>query len=130
MRDPAGAKFLYKLAKSARKHWCGLTVVTQDAADLLGSDLGLAVVSNAATQVLLRQAPQAIDALATAFRLSQGECAFLLNAQQGEALLCGGGERVAFRSLASDAEDYLVRTDPEFPASDEGSGANSGVSAR
>ena len=37
MRDPAGAKFLFLMAKSARKHWCGLTVVTQDAADLLGS---------------------------------------------------------------------------------------------
>jgi type IV secretory pathway VirB4 component len=58
MRDQAGASFLFRLAKSARKHWCGLTVVTQDAADLLGSDLGQAVVANAATQILLRQAPK------------------------------------------------------------------------
>ena len=57
-RDPAGAAFLARLAKSARKHWCGLTVVTQDAADLLASDLGQAVVANAATQVLLGQAPK------------------------------------------------------------------------
>jgi hypothetical protein len=42
-------------------------VVTQDAADVLGSDLGLAVISNAATQILMRQAPQAIDAVTAAF---------------------------------------------------------------
>ncbi len=40
LRDPAGARFLWRLAKSARKHWCGLTVVTQDVDDLLGAELG------------------------------------------------------------------------------------------
>src|SRR5205807_78757 len=72
MRDPEGARFLFRLAKSARRHWCGLTVVTQDAGDLLSTDLGMAVVSNAATQILLRQAPQAIDRVVTAFQLSDG----------------------------------------------------------
>lgn len=123
MRDPAGARFLFRLAKSARKHWCGLSVVTQDAADLLGSELGQAVVANAATQVLLRQAPQAIDALAEAFRLSEGECAFLLAAQRGEGILAAGGERVAFRAVASPAEHRLVTSDPaELKADDEDGG--------
>lgn len=112
MRQDAGARFLYKLAKGARKHWCGLTVTTQDAADVLGSDLGLAVVSNAATQVLLRQAPQAMPVLAEAFRLSEGEQRFLLTARTGEGLLLGGTDRVAFRSLASPVEHPLVTTDP------------------
>jgi type IV secretory pathway VirB4 component len=116
-RDPTGARFLHRLAKSARKHWCGLTTVTQDAADLLASDLGQAVVANAATQVLLGQAPQAIDQLGVAFRLSQGERAFLLAAQPGDAILAAGARRVAFRALASPAEDRLVTTDPEFLAS-------------
>ena len=80
MSEPAGAEFLFRMAKSARKHWAGLTVVTQDAADLLGSPLGQAVVANAATQILLRQAPQSIDALAEAFGLSAGERAYLLGA--------------------------------------------------
>lgn len=112
MRDDAGARFLFRLAKAARKHWCGLTVVTQDAADLLASELGQAVVANAATQVLLRQAPQAMDALARAFRLSEGEQQFLLGARPGEAILLGGSERVAFRAEASPAEHRLVTTDP------------------
>lgn len=112
MRDPEGAKFLFRMAKAARKHWAGLTVVTQDTADLLGSDLGQAVVANAATQVLLRQAPQSIDALAAAFRLSDGEAQFLLAARQGEGLLAAGTDRVAFQALASPAEHRLVTTDP------------------
>jgi hypothetical protein len=103
---------LYRLAKSARKHWCGLTVISQDAADLLSSDLGQAVVANASTQILMGQAPQAIPALADAFRLSQGESHFLLGAHPGEAILLAGTERVAFRSLASPAEHPLVTTDP------------------
>jgi len=70
---PEGARFLQRLAKSARKHWCGLTVVTQDPADLLATDLGRAVVANAATQILLRQAPQSIAAVGEAFGLSDGE---------------------------------------------------------
>lgn len=112
MAQAAGARFLYRLAKSARKYWCGLTVVTQDAADLLGSDLGQAVVANAATQVLMRQAPQAIDALAAAFKLSDGERQFLLAADRGEGILVGAAERVAFRAVASPAEDRLCTSDP------------------
>jgi type IV secretory pathway VirB4 component len=129
MRDRAGAVFLNRLAKSARKHWCGLTVVTQDAADLLGSDLGQAVVANSATQVLMRQAPQAIEAVAEAFRLSEGERRLLLGAERGQAVLLGGGERVAFKSCASPEEDRLCTTDPEFLASLEKAEANSGVEA-
>lgn len=119
MADPEGAKFLFRMAKSARKHWCGLTVVTQDAADLLSSPLGEAVVANAATQVLLRQAPQAIDALAEAFGLSAGERSFLLGARRGEGLLAAGTDRVAFAAVASPAEHRLVTSDPAELLADE-----------
>ena len=64
MRDPEGAKFLFRLAKSARKAWAGLAAVTQDAEDVLSTDLGRAVIANSATQILLRQAPQAIGKVA------------------------------------------------------------------
>lgn len=113
MRDPQGASFLFRMAKSARKHWCGLTVVTQDAADLLDSHLGQAAVTNAATQILLRQAPQSIDALTDAFGLSEGERGFLLAARRGEGLLAAGGDqRVAFQTVASAEEHALVTTNP------------------
>ena len=110
MSDPAGAEFLFRMAKSARKHRAGLTVVTQDAADLLGSPLGQAVVANAATQILLRQAPQTIDALSEAFSLSAGERAYLLGAGRGQGLLAAGQDRVAFTVLSSEIEDGLART--------------------
>jgi type IV secretory pathway VirB4 component len=112
MREPAGARFLHRLAKSARKRWCGLTTVTQDAGDLLGSELGLSVVANAATQVLLRQAPQAIEQVGEAFALSEGERRYLLACPTGEGLLLTGEERVSLRVVASDEEHTLVTSDP------------------
>ncbi|MGF7233397.1 MAG: VirB4 family type IV secretion system protein, partial [Frankia sp.] len=114
MRDPEGAKFLFRMAKAARKHWAGLTVISQDAADLLATDLGQAVVTNAATQILLRQAPQTIDALAAAFGLTDGERALLTTAPRGDGLLISGSHRVGFHALASPAEHALASTSPEF----------------
>ncbi len=123
LRDAAAAGYLYRLAKSARKHWCGLTVVTQDPADVLATPLGQAIVHNAATQLLLGQAPQAIEALTRSFHLSDGEQAHLLAAQPGEALLLAGPHRVALRSLASPTDHELVTTSPEFLASLEAEAA-------
>jgi hypothetical protein len=103
------------MAKAARKHWAALMVITQDAEDVLSSDLGRAVISNAATQILLRQAPQAIDLITGTFRLSAGEREFLLTARQGEGLLAAGpADRVAFRTVASDFEHQLATTSPEY----------------
>lgn len=122
MQQPEGGRYLYRMAKALRKHWGGLTVATQDAPDVLGSDLGKALVANAATQILMRQAPQAIDEIAEAFDLSAGERQFLLSADRGQGLLAAGAQRVAFQSLASPTENFLVTTDPaelaQFAAED------------
>ncbi|MET7338970.1 ATP-binding protein [Nonomuraea sp. NPDC005650] len=113
MKEAEGARFLYRMAKAARKHWTGLAVITQDAADLLGTDLGQAIVANAAGQVLLRQAPQAIGAVGDAFDLSEGERQYLLTAERGEALMVAGpASRVAFHVIASPTETELITTDP------------------
>lgn len=113
MRDGEGAKFLYRLSKAGRKRHTGLTVVTQDAADVLGTDLGQAVVANAATQILLRQAPQAIDAVGDAFGLTAGERRLLLAARRGHGLLISGTNRTAFEAISSDAEHALATTNPQ-----------------
>jgi type IV secretory pathway VirB4 component len=111
MKDPVAAKFLFRLAKSARKHTLALAMVTQDAADVLGTELGAAVVANAATQVLLRQAPQAIDAVADAFHLSAGERAFLLTCPRGNALMTAAdGSKVTFASVAEPSAGDLLAT--------------------
>lgn len=112
MKEPAGAEFLFRMAKASRKQWAGLTVATQDTADVLGSDLGKAVVANAATQILLRQASQAIDEITRTFDLSMGERQFLLSADRGQGLLSTGTQRVAFQSIASPVEHELVTSNP------------------
>ncbi|MEV6031507.1 ATP-binding protein [Nonomuraea sp. NPDC052116] len=113
MKEAEGARFLFRMAKAARKHWAGLAVITQDAADLLGTNLGQAIVANAASQILLRQSPQAISAVGDAFDLSEGERQFLLTAERGEALMVAGpASRVAFHVTASPTEAQLITTDP------------------
>ncbi|MBC9718036.1 ATP-binding protein [Streptomyces sp. TRM66268-LWL] len=118
MRDPYAARFLFQMAKAARKYWAGLAMVTQDADDVLASELGRAIVSNAATQLLMRQAPQAIDQIAAAFHLSRGERHHLLAAPRGCALLLAGRTKISFSPLASEAEHSLITTDPVELAAD------------
>jgi type IV secretory pathway VirB4 component len=112
MREPAGAAFLNRLAKSARKRWCGLTTITQDAADLLGTDLGQAIVANAASHILLRQAPQAIKQISEAFRLTDGEARYLLTCPQGHGLFIIGDNRFPLQILASPTEHQWATSDP------------------
>jgi type IV secretory pathway VirB4 component len=112
MREPEGARFLLRMAKAARKWWAGLAVITQDTADVLSTDLGRAVVANAATQILLRQAPQALDAVADAFHLSAGERDFLATAPVGTGLLATGEQHVAFTAVASETEYTACTTNP------------------
>jgi type IV secretory pathway VirB4 component len=112
MGEPAGARFLHRLAKSARKRWCGLTTITQDAGDLLATGLGQAIVANSASQILLRQAPQAIDQIAEAFRLTDREARYLLSCPRGHGLFIVGDNRFPLRVLASPTEHAWATTDP------------------
>ena len=118
LRDGAAANWMFKMAKAARKRNAGLAVITQDAADVLGTELGQAVVANAATQVLMRQAPQAIDVVAEAFGLTAEERHLLLQARPGEALLVAGSHRVRYQVVASAEELSLALTSgqPTDPA--------------
>jgi type IV secretory pathway VirB4 component len=117
----AGARFLHRLAKSARKHWCGLTAITQEVGDLLSTELGHAVVANAAHQVLLGQEAQEVGALAKVFNLSEGERNYLLTCDRGHGILAVGTERAALQVVASEAEHRLATSDPaELAAIDEG----------
>jgi hypothetical protein len=125
MRDGEGARFLFRMSKAGRKRNAGLTVVTQDVADVLGTDLGQAAVSNAATQILLKQAPQAIDAVGDAFGLTAGERRLLLAMRTGHGLLISGTNRTAFESISSQAEHLLCTTNPQFLATLPDSGLNS-----
>jgi type IV secretory pathway VirB4 component len=117
MREPAGASFLYRLAKSARKRWCGLTTITQDAGDLLASELGQSIISNASSHVLLRQAPQTIDRVQQAFRLTDGETRYLLTCPRGSGLFIVGDNRFPLRVTASATEHAWATSNPAELAS-------------
>lgn len=110
LKSEQGAAWLSRLAKSARKRNAGLALITQDAEDMTGSELGRTVIHNAATQIIMRQAAQAIDAVAQAFKLTAAETALIGSARLGEGLLLGGGAHVAFRAIASAEEHRLALT--------------------
>lgn len=113
------AGFLHRLAKSARKNWCGLTTITQDVSDVLSTDLGQAILTNASSHFLMGQSPQAVDALTKAFDLSEGEISYLISCDRGQGLLAVGRERVPLTVEASDDERDLVTTSPAELAAQE-----------
>lgn len=116
MAQPSAAGFVWRMAKEFRKLYGALTFVSQDIADLIGSELGDAVINNSAMHVLFHQSAKTIGHIADAFGLAPGETAFVRRARVGEALICLtnnlGGHRVATRMVASKAEAELVTTDP------------------
>ncbi len=109
MRYPQTAGFVQELAKTLRKRCAGLVLITQDISDVLSTPVGEAVVTSAASQVLMRQASQAMPRLADLFNLTPGEQSWLLTAQPGEGLLLAADRRVPFRSVASTVEDAIIR---------------------
>jgi hypothetical protein len=116
MASPEAAAFLARLAKAGRKRWAGLTFASQDVGDVIGSPLGLSVLANSATTILLRQAPRNLDQLAGVCHLSAGDAAYLRGASRGRALLCTDTGSVAFAVVASAAEDRWIRSDPAYLA--------------
>lgn len=107
------ARFLYSLAKRARKYYLGLTTVTQDVEDFLDSKYGKAIVTNSSLQMLLRQSPASIDIVANTFNLTEGEKMLLLESEVGEGLFFAGLNHVAIKVLASYAEDQIITTNPQ-----------------
>ena len=110
VRQPDTARFVFRLAKTARKLDVGLTIITQDVPDLLASDAGKTVIANAAVQLLFRQAPRAIPELAECFGLTRPEGLLLMNAPVGEGILIGRNSRTRLQVMASAVEDRLART--------------------
>ncbi len=113
MENEDSARFIYGIAKRARKYYLGLTTISQDVDDFLKSDYGKAIVTNSSIQILLKQHPAAIDLIAETFYLSEGEKRLLLGAGIGEGLFFAGTNHVAMRIKASPEEHKLVTTDPK-----------------
>jgi conjugal transfer ATP-binding protein TraC len=113
MQYEDSANFLYSIAKRARKYWLGLTTITQDVEDVLGTKYGKALVTNSSLQILLKQSPAAIDLVADTFNLTDGEKFLLLESDVGEGLFFAGLNHVAIKVVASYTEDRIITTRPE-----------------
>jgi type IV secretory pathway VirB4 component len=108
------ARFLYGLAKRARKYHLGLTVISQDVEDFLTSRFGKAVVSNSSLQLLLKQSTASIEVVTETFNLTEGEKYLLLESDVGEGLLFAGSNHVAIRVISSFTEDRIINGDLSF----------------
>jgi type IV secretory pathway VirB4 component len=113
MKYPDSAAFLFSLAKRCRKYYLGLTTITQNVEDFLESPYGRPIITNSAIQLLLKQAPAGIDAVAKTFNLSEAEKGLLLGADVGEGLFFAGLKHVAIQIIASYFENKIITTKPE-----------------
>ncbi len=113
MRYDDSANFMFSLAKRARKYYLGLTTISQDVEDFLSSKMGRAVVANSSLQLLLKQAPSAVDIIGETFKLTSEERNRLSQFPVGEGLFFAGLNHVIIRVLASQTEAELISTNPQ-----------------
>ena len=113
MKYEDSANFLFSLAKRARKYNLGITTITQDVEDFMGSRMGRAIVANASMQFLLKQSPSAVDVLADTFKLTSEEKKRLSQFPVGQGLFFAGQNHVHIQVVASPTETGLITTTPE-----------------
>jgi conjugal transfer ATP-binding protein TraC len=112
MKYDDSANFLFSLAKRARKYALGLTTITQDVEDFMGSKMGRAIVANSSMQLLLKQSSSAVDVLADVFKLTEEERKRLANFPVGQGLFFAGQNHVHIQIVPSETEQRLVSTTP------------------
>jgi type IV secretory pathway VirB4 component len=112
MQYEDSANFLFSLAKRARKYNLGLTTISQDVEDFIGSRMGRAIVANASMQFLLKQSPTAVDDLASIFKLTNEEKKRLIEFPIGQGLFFAGSNHVHIQVVASPTEIGLITTNP------------------
>ena len=112
MKHDDGASFMFGIAKRARKYFLGVTTITQDVTDFLGSPYGKPILTNYSLQFLFKQSPANIDVLQKTFNLTDEEKFLLLESEVGEGLFFAGLKHVAIKVIASYTEDQIITSDP------------------
>lgn len=113
MKYEDSANFLFSLAKRARKYNLGITTISQDVEDFIGSRMGRAIVANASLILLLKQSPSAVDVLADVFKLTSEEHKRLSQFPIGQGLFFAGQNHVHIQIAASPTETNLITTNPD-----------------
>ena len=112
MKYEDSASFLFSIAKRCRKYFLGLTTITQDVEDFMGSRMGRAIVANASMQILLKQSTSAVDVLAETFKLTSEERKRLSQFPVGQGLFFAGQNHVHIQITPSPTEASLITTNP------------------
>ncbi|HUD06383.1 MAG TPA: DUF87 domain-containing protein [Candidatus Saccharimonadales bacterium] len=112
MKYEDSANFMFSLAKRARKYNLGITTISQDVEDFIGSRMGRAIVANASMQLLLKQSPSAVDLLSNVFKLTSEETKRLSQFPIGQGLFFAGQNHVHIQVVASQTEAGLISTTP------------------
>lgn len=112
MQNEDAAAFMFGIAKRCRKYYTGLTTITQDIGDFLASRYGKPIITNSSLQLLLRQSPASIDAVAEMFYLTDHEKFLLLESGVGEGIFFAGTKHAAISVKASYSEDQIITSDP------------------
>lgn len=118
------ANFMFSLSKRARKYYLGLTTITQDVEDFMGSKMGRAIVANSSMQMLLKQSSSAVDVLGDVFKLTEEERKRLANFPVGQGLFFAGQNHVHIQIIASQTEQGLITTNPQALLQQPQSGNN------
>lgn len=113
MKYDDSANFMFSLAKRARKYYLGLTTITQDVEDFMGSKMGRAIVANSSMQLLLKQSTSAVDVLSDVFKLTEEERKRLANFPVGQGLFFAGQNHVHMQIISSPTEQSLITTNPQ-----------------
>src|SRR5690606_10192267 len=113
MKYEDSANFLFSLAKRARKYNLGITTITQDVEDFMGSRMGRAIVANASMQILLKQSTSAVDVLSDVFKLTSEEKKRLSQFPVGQGLFFADQNHVHIQIIASPTEQGLITTNPQ-----------------
>ncbi|MCL1929991.1 DUF87 domain-containing protein [Candidatus Saccharibacteria bacterium] len=113
MKYEDSAAFLFSIAKRARKYFLGLTTISQDVEDFMSSKMGRAIISNASMQILLKQAPSAVEVISKVFMLTDQEAKLLTNFPVGQGLFFAGPNHVQIQVIASPVETTLITTNPQ-----------------
>ena len=103
---------MFSLAKRARKYNLGITTISQDVEDFIGSRMGRAIVANSSMQILLKQSSSAVDVLADVFKLTSEEKKRLSQFPIGQGLFFAGQNHVHIQIIASPTEADLINTTP------------------
>ncbi len=113
MQFEDSARFLFGIAKRARKYYLGVSTITQDVNDFMSSPYGKPIVTNSSIQLLLKQSPAAIDIISQTFFLTEGEKYLLLESDVGEGIFFAGLKHAAIKIYASYVEGQIITTDPK-----------------